>query len=285
MKNFSLIIFTVFLFMISFMSAVTIDSISTNPLEISPGDIVDVRIKLKNNLGVDLENVLVELDLSSNDIPFAPQESSNEYLIEELDDDDKETALFKLIAFPNAKSGTYKIPVTVTYFSLNETVTSMKIISLTIVAAPKIEIFDESLPLIKGQRGDLIIRVINNGLGDAKLMTVGISEVIGLNVFGSTRVYVGNLESDDFEKVEFDVFVKENSLSRITIPVSITYLDLNNNKQTIQRNILLRVYTEEESINLGFSEKKGNTRRIVVILIIILGLLFFRNRRRRKKKK
>ena len=77
----------------------------------------------------------------------------------------------------------------------------------------------------------------------------------------------------------------KNSLSRITVPVIITYLDLNNDKQILQRNILLRVYTEEESVNLGFSEKKGNTRRIVVILIIILGLLFFRNRRRRKKKK
>jgi len=97
----------------SSVHALTIKNVFSSPNEVAPGETVKIRLTIENELGEDLENVVVSLNLK--DRPFAPYKSSTEKTIEEIDDGKDEDVSFELIALSNEEAGVYKIPVIIEY--------------------------------------------------------------------------------------------------------------------------------------------------------------------------
>ncbi len=286
MKKINLIIIlTVVLIQFSIVSALTIDSVTITPEEIEPGDLVNIKLIIENNLKNDAENVKVVLDLDSDVLPFAPYQSSNEVLIEDIDEGDEEGARFKLIVFSDAKTGTYKIPVTITYFLAGNETETKGLISLIVAAEPKLIVSEENSLLIRGEKNELIISIVNSGLGGAKLLTLKINEPAGIRIFGSKSIYVGNIASDDFERIEFDVLVREGTSSLISFSIEMVYLDSGNNEKKETKNISIRTYSREEAVELGLVEKSNFSRVIISILILVALFLVYRYLKKRRKKR
>ncbi len=283
MKTKFLILFAViFMAQIYLASALTIGSVTSTPSEVQPGEKFSLDLKIENDLNSDIENVIVTLDLSSN-LPFAPYQSSNEVQIDKIDEDDDEKADFDLSAFSNAVSGTYLIPVKISYDILNDSVEneSLGMVSVIVNAKPKIDLSSEGGVLIKGTEGTISLRIINSGLGDAKFLSVDLSSITGMEITSSDKVYLGNIDSNDFDTADFNVFISTNAQSSVNLPIQITYTDSRNNEITEDKIITVKTYTVTDATELGLISR--NNTAIIIPVVIGVVILFFGYRIIRKR--
>jgi len=282
-NKFWILLTAIFLTQIYLVSALTITSVTSNPNEVQPGEKFSLDLKIENNLNQDIEDVVVSLDLSKITY-FAPYQSSNEVRIDSINEDDNEKANFDLIASSDVISGTYTIPVTVSYtYTDSDGVQneSLGVISVIVNAKPKIDVSSEGSVLIKGTKGKISIKVINSGLGDSKFLSISLNQVAGLRITDSNNVYIGNIDSNDFDTADFNVFVNADAPSSINLPVELTYTDSRNNQITENKIISIKIYTIKEATDLGLISK-NNTFLIIISVIGVL-ILFLIYRRIRKK--
>ncbi len=265
--------------LIANVSALTIQDVDTNPSEVAPGSVVKVEIEMENNLDEDVQDVSLVLDLS--DVPLAPVTTSEDYF-DEIEKDDDAVGIFNLIAEADSEAGTYKIPVELEYFINDEKETKNFVISVTINSKPELVLSTDSV-LLKNQKNELDIKITNIGLSKAKLLEVQLQEE-GFDILSATKVYIGDLENDDFDAVSFDVFLK--SASAVSFPIILHYRDSSNKEFTEQKFVTAKVYSLEEAQALGLRQK-SNTRFYVsvVICLIVLWLVyrFWKKRQKRKK--
>jgi hypothetical protein len=267
---------------ISNASALSIDSVRSSPSEISPGDIVNVEVNVENNLGDEVRDVVISLKLENT--PFSPYQNSNEYTYERIRDDNSETARFALITSASAESGNYNIPVLMSYTLDNEEYSRQGLISLSISAKPSLSIVLESSGsvLIKGKNNRVNLRIVNSGLGDARLLNVILSGIDGATIIGGNSVYIGDIPSDDFDNAEFNIFLNQNAPSVALAKITLKYLDSGNKEISQELNVPLRTYTEKEAISLGLEQRSNAPFYLIIAVVIIAAYIFYR---RRKKKK
>lgn len=98
---------------------ITINSFSSSPDKVQPGEDIDLQLNLENVGDDNINNIVVSIDLSN--APFAPIESSTEKVIDKIKDGDEESVSFQLVALSSAEVQTYKIPVTITYENITKT--------------------------------------------------------------------------------------------------------------------------------------------------------------------
>jgi len=271
------------------LSALTIKSVYAMPNEIAPGETAIIEIQIENNADNDIKDVSISLVLidPTNQviIPFAPFDSSSEKSFDEIDEGDDETAKFKIIALNNAESGIYKIPLHIEYNENDEIKTKDSLISVNINSKPLLNLnFEEDL-LLKGQENEVNLRVINKGLSQIKFLEMEIGGSTYYDILSSNHVYLGDIESDDFDSGEFKIYFKANSPNSIILPVTLTYRDAMNNQYTENFNLNLRVYTTERAIELGLINKNNTGVYITVVIILVIVYLVYRKLRKRKKSK
>ena len=218
-KQTSLTIISAILFicLIGFASALTITSVSTNPDTIAPGETSQIIITLKNNADIDIEDVSVNLDLTN--VPFAPFESGSDFFTNEILESKTKQASFNLIALNDAKSGIYKIPVKISYTEDNVIKTQSSLISLMINSQPIIEVSVDDGLLLKGKENKVTFKIVNKGLADAKFLEIETKGSTSYNILSAEKIYVGDVDSDDFQTVDFQMFFSQNSLSKLDIPI------------------------------------------------------------------
>jgi hypothetical protein len=288
-KFLALAAITVMIMQICLISSLTISSASSMPPEIQPGEKLHLTLKIENDLSQDVSDVAVSLTLNnpSNPTPFAPYESSNEDVIERVDEGERETANFELISKADAASGTYLIPVQITYTGEddNQTKSEPFLISLIINAKPTIQISAEDPVLIKGTSGKLTLKVVNSGLGDSKFLSVSVSRANGLQLTSPESIYIGNIDSNDFDTADFNMFVAADAASNIGLPVKITYSDSMNNQVSENITIIINTYTKKEAISLGLIPGSSALLIIIFIVIIVIAYFVYRSIRKRRRNK
>jgi hypothetical protein len=264
------------LFSLAGINALIIDSVNMNPEEIAPGETSVITIGLENDGNDDITDVTIILDLTgvieSNvpgvpttilDIPFAPYESSSEYSFDEIEEDDKEYAEFEIIALNNAKSGVYKIPVKISYLEAGEDEPTIRnsLIGITVNSEPIIGVSVEEGLLLKPKENTVDIKVINKGLSDVRFLEVEIESSIYYDILSPSQVYIGDIDSDDFDSVDFKVYFKSNTPNTMTIPITVSYKDAVNNEYTESFDLEVKVYTKDKAIELGLMEKNNTGRK------------------------
>jgi hypothetical protein len=269
--------------LINFASALVIKSVSTNPNEVSPGGVSNIEIELENDGKNDIEDLSVSLDLST--VPFAPYDSSSEIGIDKLRDGRTDYANFKIITINSAKSGIYKIPVQMTYTESGVTKTKSGLISISVNSKPIISVTAEEGLFIKGQEGIIKIKIVNKGLSDIKFMDVELGTSTSLNLLSPKTQYIGDLDSNDFDSVDFNVYFKDTTPDKINIPIIVTYKDALNNEYIDNEEISLNVYSKEKATELGLIKTSSLTMIISIIVILIIIFIIYRIIRNRIKKK
>ena len=275
-------------------AALNIKDVTVSPNEVEPGQSVKISLDIENELGEDLENVLVSLNLNGvtmqstiiPGVPFAPYQSSTDRTIEQLDDGDEETVEFELIAEADAEAGIYKIPVKITYNLENQTAPVVKesSIGVTVNAEPELQLNYDAL-LIKGQKTKLNLEITNAGLTKIKFLNAEINNANGLDILSSKKVYVGDIESDDFDNVEFEVFVSKNAGSTINLPVKLTYRDAINNQKTETINMLLTVYSREQALEKGLISNNNTMYYVAGAVVLIVAYIIYRKIRKARKRR
>jgi len=276
-----LMLFSTISFAILSVSALTIDSVSILD-EIIPGGTSRISIGLENDGDEDIEEVSVVLDLTN--VPFAPFNSASEYSIDKIREDKTKFAEFEIIALNNAKSGIYKIPLLISYkiAGEDEKITKNSLISIVVNSKPIIDVNVEDSLLLKDKNNEILIRVTNKGLSDAKFVELIVNKG-QFNLLSSDRHYIGDIDSDDFDSLKLKVFFKENVPNNVNLPVTIIYKDDLNKEYREEFNINLKVYTKQRAIELGLMKRNRTAGYVVGIVLIVVLYIIYRNLKKRAK--
>ena len=272
---------------LSMIQAVSVTDVSSSPLEVSPGESIKVTLEVENIFDYNIYNLNVKLDLSGADVPFAPYQSSSEKFLDELESDENEEFDFKLIVFPNTHTGIYKIPVEIryTYGTVNKTGEKEELISITVNSEPELKIaLEDSTVLIRGKENIFSIKIINSGLSDVKFIYMTVSETAKLKIFSEKEQYMGDIDSDDFDSVEYNIYLEEDAPGLISMPVTLNFMDSTNKKFSETKTLTLKTYSLKEAQILGLA-KKPRFILYVILPVLIVAYIIYRILKKRRLKK
>ena len=158
-------------------------------------------------------------------------------------------------------------------------------ISLIVNSKPELKIsLEDSVVLIKGKENKISIKIVNSGLSDTKFVYLETSDTSGIKFLGEKEQYLGDIDSDDFDSIDYQIYLNADAQNSISLPVVLKYKDSTNKEYTETKIILIKTYSLKEAQDLGLVEKQNYTLP-VIIGIVILGYIVYRILKKRKLKK
>jgi len=267
--------------MISFASALRIDSVSMTPKSIAPGETSKIDIVVKNNGENDITDFTISLDFTN--LPLAPYNSGSDFSIDTIDSDKSKTTEFEVIALNTAKSGIYKIPVNIAYTEDDVKKAKQSMISLMVNSEPIIDVNVEDGLLLKGKENKMSIKIINKGLADVKFLEIEAGTSTSYILTSQKRVYIGDVDSNDFQTADFSLSFKENAPNTVNFPVSVYYKDITNKEYNQDIVIPLKVYSQQQAQDLGLVAKSNTMIYVIGVVVLIILYVIYRLIRRRNK--
>ncbi|MGM5483343.1 MAG: COG1361 S-layer family protein [Nanobdellota archaeon] len=238
-----------------------VENVETEPSQLTQGSKGTLRIDLENPSDSVLREVTVSLDLSDDNLLFAPIESASTKKLNYLNPGKTSTFRFGLMPFPEAQSKVYRIPITISYYdSTNKKVEKSELIGVIVGSEPDINFYSENFEVENGNKGTLTINSVNKGLIDVKFLNIKLENTDDYEILSSKEYYVGSVDSDDFETAEFDMNIKTEK-NKFNIKGNVEYRDANNKLFTKEINFPIR-------INNTKSESSFNWLYLVFALII-----------------
>lgn len=261
-----------------------IDKIVSIPQIIIPGKKATVEIMFSNIAEILLKKVRVQMKLGG--VPLAPIGSTDEKIIETIDKNEKAKVVFDLIGEPDGEAGVYKVPLYYSYFdNLGNEYSRNSTIGLLIGSEPDLSVTIDSTTIYQpGKMGDVTVKIVNKGVSGIKLLNVKLAEGGGYKILSPNEVYVGNIDSDDYETADFTLFVEKTKEKKAILPIRLEYKDANNMEYLDLINLELPLYDASEAKKFGFVKGNGTVGFFVMILIVAAGFLGYRKWKKRKKK-
>ncbi len=282
-------------------ATVAIDSVETVPDRIKPGEAAKVKITLKNMADSLMQDVSLKLDLGLStvtipataselsyydSIPFAPIQSVTEKKVRQIKSGDEVTFTYDIIAYPDAEPRVYKVPIQIKYYDELETeYVKNDIIGLVVGTKPDLTIEIDETTLHKGvESGDVVIKLINKGFTDIKFLDVKLGESPDYEIISSDDVYIGNIDSDDYETAEFQLFVNQDQETdeekTLILPISVEYKDANTEEYTDTVDLELKLYDPHK---LGMGNGGPNFTLFFVVIVVVVGGYIIIRRKKKKK--
>jgi len=261
-----------------------VDAVSIDKKTLEPGSSGIVKIKLANKADSILKNIKVTLGLG--DLPLVPIDSTNEKSIYKIDSRQSYEFEFKVLAKPNADSGVYKVPLSVYYLDeLGKSYLKNVTIGLTIGAKPDLSItLDDSEIYESGKSGEIFVKIVNKGVTDIKFMNIKLMPSDNYRILSNEEVYIGNIDSDDYETADFELFIGGSKEKKVSLPVVLEYKDANNNDFKERIELTLDLYSASEAKKFGLKKGNGFVGNLVIVVIVVAGLFIYRKWRKHKKK-
>ena len=258
-----------------------IKSIQITPENPAPGETAQVNITLQNLNDPTLQNIRVKLDLKDTEV--ATLGSIDEKIIKRLAGNTDLTVPFTLFIGAEAASKVHQIPLKLSYsdkFGRQAGIDTY--FGLKVEAPPEYLVnLEESNIYIAGKPGSVTLSISNIGAGNLNYVAMEILPSEDYELLSSNMIYLGNLESDDFETGEFEIFIP-NYKSSIPLQTKISFKDSFNQPMEEVVEIPIRIYTKSQAISLGL--EKGRNPWVIIILLIAGGVGVYYYQKKRKSK-
>ncbi len=249
------------------------------PANVAPGGTADVQVVLRNSADSPLKNIKAKLDLSSSELPFGFVDSIGEKSVYQIASGDTATINFELQAQSEAESKLYRIPLTLNYEDgVGTNYTKSGYVSLTVGDAPDLSLFLTEGTLYEKTAGKITLQIVNKGLANVKFVTIKLNPSDEYEIVPPDEVYIGVIDSDDFETVDFTLYPKEE---KAKLSLTLSFSDSNNNKFTKEYSKTLKIYSSSEAKKLGL--KSGGYTGTILFVIVILAAVFIYRKFRKKK--
>lgn len=268
-------------------SYVSVFDVSTEPEVLAPGKEAKIIIRLENMDDSRVSDLTTKLDLSATDMPIAPLGSATEKRIGSLNAKDSVIQEYDVIVSADAAPAFYKIPLTIEFkdYDGNE-YTKQDIISVVVGSEPELSYWVENEDLLNvNRKEELSVKFVNKGISDVKFLFLELSETDSFEIISPKEVYLGNIDSDDYETADFTILVKDTAIEEIEVPVVLSYKDANNNEYTKEDVIVAKLLTAEKSEELNGKSNTGTVVVIVVAVILVIGFLVIKSKGKKKRRK
>ncbi len=245
---------------------------------LAPGKESSVIITIENTLDDTVEDVSFAFILTG--MPFIAVGGSADST-DELRDGRKKSFSFMLRPSYDVQPGDYSLPYEMSYMLNNERFVQKGTIGIHVEGAPELRASVESKTPVVGGRDTLTVQIVNDGLADARFVSISV-DTEGMNLLSDKEIYIGTVDSDDFETATFDV---QYTRERATLVATIVYRDIDNQRQTIDVRLPVNVYSREEAIERGIITQSKIPYYVgFVVLIIVIWFIWRALRKRRKSR-
>ena len=267
---------------------VSLERFSTTPDSTAPGEKLILRMDLKNYATSLIKNIKIAMNLDNvgtDVMPFSPIGSTNEKVFSILQPQQTLPVEFNLLVDPDAASKIYKVPVTITYSdNLNKNYSKRVTITLMIGDEPDTSVYIDTTNIYSaGANGDVTVKIVNKGVTDIKFLNINLAKQEGYKVLSPTNVYIGNIDSDDYETVDFKIAVDADAKEKVILPLLMEFKDANNRNYKKTINLDLPLYTSSEAKALGLVQGGGGMIFVVLIIVVVVLFIGYRIWRRRSK--
>src|SRR3989338_11090752 len=246
----------------------SVDSVSVDKKTLEPGSSSAVKIKLSNKADSVLEDIKAKLNLGG--LPFIPLGSTNEKSIYKIDSKGSYEFDFELLANPDAASGVYQVPLKIVYSDeLGKTYFKNSTLGFVVGAKPDLSVTLDTTEVYEAKKpGEVVIKVVNKGVTDIKFANVRLMSSKDFRILSNDEDYLGNIDSDDYETAEFKIYVENKKDKKIILPISIEYMDANNNEYKTEMNIEMPLYSTSEAKRFGLVNGNGTVGFFIAVLIV-----------------
>ncbi|MBI2208408.1 hypothetical protein HYU50_02835 [Candidatus Woesearchaeota archaeon] len=265
-------------------AVLSVNSVSIGEKILQPGASNTVKIMVSNEADSALKDIKARLELGG--LPFIPLGSTNEKSIYKIDSMESYEFDFEILANPEAASGAYQVPLKITYSDeLGKPYSKNSTIGLIVGARPDISVTLDATEVYETKKpGEIVIKVVNKGVTDIKFANVKLMPSKDYRILSNDEDYLGNIDSDDYETAEFKIYVENKKDKKVILPISIEYMDANNNEYKTDMNIEMPLYSASEAKKLGLAAGNGKIGFFIVVLIVAAGLFAYRRWKRSRKK-
>lgn len=241
-----------------------------------PGSSHEMKIELKNLADSSLKNVQVSLDLA--DTPVAAETSAT--TVTGIEPGENTSVSFNLDVDESAENGVHRIPLTLEYE--NEAGTQFEretTTGLRIGGSPQLEAgINEIDRLTPGTPSTFTLRVVNRGFGTARFVDAELLETENLEVLSTPEIYIGNMDSDDYQTAEYTVRATGET-GKLELPVELSYRDLNGELVTEETTVETRLYTAQEVRSIEGSGGNILVYAVIVLVLAVGGAYYWKKRR------
>jgi len=252
-----------------------ITAVTFSPEQIPPGGESEVQVTVKNLAHYVLKKVKLDFDFTKNDLPLAPYQSSSQRQISEIKSGYQLPVTFKIKAQPEATPGLYKIPLNITYYDENGNFYRLSdMLAVTVGEQPKVRAYiKKSTVQREGKNGLVTIEIANAGMTKLKFleMEVLLSEEFEL-LSSSNYFYLGNLDSDDTDSQEVNLYVQDSEEGKVIIPVLLKYQDANNEQFQQHYDLELKVYSSYKLKKFGLVQSNNTWLFVFLIIVVVAGV-------------
>lgn len=254
----------------------TIDSVKTEPEELLPGRVGYIKMGLTNYAKFTMRNLWLTLD--TDDMPFSGFESSNERFIAKIDPGETIYETFKIIVDGDAESKIHNTPVVLEYQDdIGTEYTRDVEIGIVVNERPKYLMnIEESTVLYEDQTGEVVFSISNTGTADINFAILELLPATNgeYEVISAPKVYVGNLESDDFETIDYKIHINGVKEDAVPFNLVMTYKDNFNNQYEDDHQLLFKIYSKRKAGKYGLAEVTGIGGYIFYLMIFTLIVVF-----------
>lgn len=149
-------------------------------------------------------------------------------------------------------------------------------ISVRTGGSPRIRVgLEDTETFWSGKSGEVTLNIVNRGKLDIKFLTLTLLPSEDYEILSPEQVYIGELESDDFETADFKIFVEEGLAKSDTVyvdlPVKVEYTDSNNRDYDSQQQVRMKVYSQKDLKRFGLTQSKSSSSSYIIVLLLIAG--------------
>jgi hypothetical protein len=249
------------------------------PQNVAPGTSNTMKLSLENLADGQLKNVEAKLDLS--EVPIATSATTSRAVTKISKDTTREVA-FTLNVDETAENGVYRVPVELEYENEAGTeFTRSTTAGVVVGGEPRLEAGLNSVEsrLTPGSTGTVTFRLVNQGQGSADFVELEVPESEDYTVLSPKSVYMGGMDSDDYQTAEFQIHVS-SGVENLSVPVEVSYQTAEG-EESFTQNVDLPVYTSQQLQSYGLAGGGSPLPLIVVVIVLAGGAYYWRLRRNR----
>jgi hypothetical protein len=245
-----------------------------DPSPAKPGKYVTLYLKTENSGGEELKDATFQLEIAYP-FSFRPGEDGKKS-VGSIGSQESILLEYTLNVDKTAMEDTYTLYLKL---CLDKNCTTFARtpfdVSVQPGGTPKVEVgLEDASTFSTATKGTVTIHVVNRGILNTKFLAMELLPSENYDVISPARMYIGALDSDDIQTVDYTIYVRENvavnESETIKLPVLVEYSDANDKEYSETTNVELKVYSKSDLARMQLVP--DNSARMKQILYIIIGL-------------
>ncbi|MBW2998932.1 PLDc N-terminal domain-containing protein [Candidatus Woesearchaeota archaeon] len=249
-----------------------VKEITTSPETAIPGVPFDLKIRVSNEADSELRNLKFKLNTST----FVTIGSTDEKYVRILDSGKEQEIVFTLVSEGDASEVVYNVPLEMSYYD-NEGNQDSKMVyfGLILLEPPNlVKGIDRSEVVSIGDRGSVSISISNVGVDEVKFIELIMKESEDYEILSSKHIYVGNIDTDDFETADFEIYLDSRKDS-VPLLFDLKYKDALNKEFSEEISLDLNTFSSREAKKLGLKTSTNFTSSYISFVIGVFLIIFW----------